>query len=181
MDFIEGLPKSKEKDNILVIVDQLTKFTHFIGLAHPYTAKEVAWVFLDQVIAVHGIPKTIIFDHDKIFTSLLWQELMKALRIKLNISTAYHPQSDGQTEWVNQSLETYLRRVCILQRKAWHRWLTLAQWWYNSSHHSFLKMSPFEALFGYKPPPLPTIGNHTSAASVEEYLQQGREVLQQLK
>ena len=72
MDFMEGLPKSKGRDSILVIVDRLTKFAHFIGLAHPYMAKEVARVFLDQVVVLQGIPKTIISDRDKIFTSLLW-------------------------------------------------------------------------------------------------------------
>ena len=72
MDLIEGLPKSEGKDIILVIVDRLTKFSHFIGLAHPYIAKEVARVFLDHVVALHGVPKTIILDRDKIFTSLLW-------------------------------------------------------------------------------------------------------------
>ena len=95
MDFIEGLSKSERKDNILVIIDRLTKFAHFIGLAHPYTAQEVVKVFMDQVVALHGVPKSIISDRDKIFTSPLWQELMKALGTKLNMSIAYHSQSDG--------------------------------------------------------------------------------------
>lgn len=177
MDFVEGLPRSEGRDNILVIVDRLTKFAHFIGLAHSYTAKEVARVFLDRVVALHGVSKTIISDRDKIFTSLLWQELTKAMGIKLGLSTAYHPQSDGQTERVNQSLEAYLRCICILQPKEWHRWLALAQWWHNSNHHSSLKTSPFEALFGYKPPLLPAMGEHTTAVAVEEYLQRRREVL----
>ena len=128
IDFVEGLPRLEGKDNILVVVDRLTKFAHFIELAHPYTTQEVARVFLDRVVALHGVPKFIISDRDKIFTSLLWQELMKALRTKLNTFTAYHPQSDGQTERVNQSLETYLRCVCIVQPKGWHRWLP----WPNS-------------------------------------------------
>ena len=126
MDFVEGLLKSEGRDNILVVVDWLTKFAHFI--AHPYIAKDVARAFLDRVVKLHGTPKYIILDRDRIFTSLMWQELMKALGTKLSMSTAYHPQSDGQTERVNKSLETYLRCVCLLQPKEWHRWLSLAQW-----------------------------------------------------
>ena len=114
MDFIEGLPKLEGKDIILVVVDRLTKFAHFIGLTHPYIAQEVARIFLDQVVKLHGIPESIVLGCDKIFTSLLWQELMKALGTKLNMSIAYHPQLDGQIERVNQSLETYFRCICFL-------------------------------------------------------------------
>ena len=90
MDLIEGLPKLEGKDNILVVVDRFTNFAHFIELTHPYTAQEVARIFLDQVVKLHGTPQFIVSDRDKIFTSLLWQELMKALGTKLNMSTAYH-------------------------------------------------------------------------------------------
>ena len=72
MDFVEGLPKSEGKNYIIVVVDQLTKFVHFIGLSHPYATQEVARVFLDQVIKLHGVPKTIISYRDKVFTSLFW-------------------------------------------------------------------------------------------------------------
>lgn len=96
------------------------------------------------------------------------------------MSTAYHPQTDGRTKRVNQGLETYLRCVSFLHPKSWHKWLSLAQWWYNSNHHTYLKMSPFEALFGYKLPILPAMGNYSTVATLEEYLQQ-RRVLQQLK
>ena len=95
MDFVEGLPKSKGRDSILVVVDRLTKIAHFIGLTPPYTAQEEARVFLDQVVKLHGTPKYIISNRDRIFTSMMWQELMKALGTKLSMSTAYHPQSDG--------------------------------------------------------------------------------------
>ena len=91
MDFIKGLLKSKGRDSILVVVDRLTKFAYFIGLTHRFTAQDVARLFLDQVVKVHGVPKTIISDRDKVFSSLLRQELMKALGTRLNMSTAYHP------------------------------------------------------------------------------------------
>ena len=100
-DFVEGLPKEEGKDNILVVVDRLTMFAHFIGLTHPYIAQEVGRAFLDQVVKLHGTPQSIILAHGRIFPSLMWQELMKALGTKLNMSIAYHPQSDGQTKRVN--------------------------------------------------------------------------------
>ena len=120
MDFIEGLPKSEGKDSILVVVDRLSKFAHFIGLAHPYTPQEVAKAFMDWVVALHGVPSTIVSDRDKIFTSIFWHEFLRSMGTELNMSTAYHPQSDKQTERVNQSLKTYLRCVCILQPRGWH-------------------------------------------------------------
>lgn len=176
MDFIEA-PKSKGKDSVLVVVDRFTKFAHFIGLAHPYMAQEVAKAFMDWIVALHRVPRFIISDRDKIFTNSFWQELMRSMGIKLNMSIAYHPQTDGQTKRVNQSLETYLRCIRILHPNQWRRWLALTQWWYNFTHHTTLKMSPFEANYGYMPPILPAIGGQAIAASVEEYLQQRRVVL----
>ena len=105
MDFVEGLPKSEGKDVIMVIVNQLTKFGHFLNLSHPFTAQEVARTFLDRVTSFHDIPKTIVSDRDKVFTSSLWQELFKKLGVGLCMSMAYHPQTDGQTEIMNQCLE----------------------------------------------------------------------------
>jgi len=97
MDFVEGLPKSEGKNCIIVVVDRLTKFAHFIGLSHLYTTQEVVRVFLDLVIKLHMVPKTIIFNHDKVFTSLFWQALWKNMVTKLSMSSAYYPQMDGQT------------------------------------------------------------------------------------
>jgi len=80
---------------------------------------------------------------------------MELLGIKLNLSTAYHPQTDGQTERVNQCVENYLRSMVFNQQKKWVRWLPMAEWWYNPNHHSSLNSTPFEALYGYVPPQLP--------------------------
>lgn len=103
----------------MVIMDRFIKYAHFIGLTHPYTAQEIAKVFLDQVVKLHRIPKAIVSDWDKIFTSLPWKESMGLLGIRLNMLTAYHSKFDGQTERVNQYLETYLRCACFLQPKSW--------------------------------------------------------------
>jgi len=108
MDFIEGLLKFEGKDTMLVIVDRLTKFAHSISLTHLFLASEVARVFLDSVGKFHGIPKRVVSDRDKIFTSSFWQELFRSMGVGLHFSTSYHPETNGQTERVNQCLEGYL-------------------------------------------------------------------------
>lgn len=152
MDFIEGLPSAQGKNVILVVVDKLSKYAHFLPLKHPYTAASVAGVYLSAVYKLHGMPVAIISDRDPVFTSLFWQELFKKCRVKLQMSTAYHPQSDGQTEVVNKCLENYLKCMCTLRPKEWVDWLPLAEYWYNTSFHSSLNCSPYQALYGQAPP-----------------------------
>jgi hypothetical protein len=94
MDFIEGLPLSEHANIILVVVDRLTKYAHFLALKHPYTASSVAKVYLDNIVKLHGVPLSIISDRDKVFTSVVWRALIKAVGTKLHYSTAYHPQTD---------------------------------------------------------------------------------------
>jgi hypothetical protein len=117
MDFVEGLPKSQGKDVILVIVDRLTKYAHFLPMAHPYTVHIVANLFLDNIFKLHGMPAVSVSDRDRIFTSKLWQEIFAALKVDLHFSSAYHPESDGQTERVNQCLEQYLRSMAFKEPK----------------------------------------------------------------
>ena len=119
IDFIEGLPKSNGKSVILVVVDQLSKYAYFGSLAHPYKASIVAQSFMDIIFKLHGIPETIVRDRDPTFTSHFWQELFKLQGTHLNMSSAYHPQTDGQTEIVNKCLETYLCCFASAQPGHW--------------------------------------------------------------
>ena len=151
MDFIEGLPKSAGYSVILVVVDRFTKYAHFLPLKHPFTASMVTQTFLDNVVKLHSLPNAIVSDRDKIFTSALWQNLFKGMHTKLNMSTAYHPQTDSQTERVNQCLETYLRCAVAASPTKWAQWLSLAEYWYNTSFHTAIGCTPFKALYGVEP------------------------------
>ena len=113
MDFITGLPKSGNKSVIMVIVDKISKYAHFYALPHPFTPALVDQSFMDQIFKLHGMPTSIVSDRDPIFTCRFWEAFQDALGTKLNFSTAYHPQSDGQTERVNRILEDLLHG-CIL-------------------------------------------------------------------
>lgn len=109
MDFIEGLPTSRSANCILVVVDKFSKFAHFLPIKHPFSTSRIASVFLDNIYKLHGLPQAIISDRDRVFTSNFWQKLFELTGTELKMSSAYHPQTDGQTERVNQCVETFLR------------------------------------------------------------------------
>jgi hypothetical protein len=114
MDFIVGLPNTSQKhDSIWVIIDRLTKTAHFLPVHTTYSAKKYAKVYLDQIVRLHGVPKTIISDRGAQFIARFWEQLQYPLGTKLIRSSTYHPQTDGQTERVNQILEDMLR-ACII-------------------------------------------------------------------
>jgi len=149
MDFIVGLPNtSQNHDSIWVIVDRLTKTAHFIPVNTTYSAKRYAEIYLDQIDRLHRVSKTIIYDRGALFVARFWEQLQESLVTKLIRSSAYHPQTDGQTERINQILEDMLRACAIQYGKNWDKCLALAEFSYNNSYQSSLQMAPFEALYG---------------------------------
>jgi hypothetical protein len=133
MDFIVGLPTSGNKSVIMVVVDHLSKYDHFCALQHSFTTSNVAQLFMDHVFKIHGMPHSIFFDRYLTFTSNFWQELFRLQGTQLHLSTAYHPQTNGQTKVVNKCLETYLRCFASERQNQWAQWLPLDEWWYNTS------------------------------------------------
>lgn len=182
MDFIEGLPRSKGVDTVLVVVDRFTKAAHFLALTHPFSALTVAELFLREVVKLHGFPASIISDRDKIFMSNFWRELFRLHGTQLRRSTAYHPQTDGQSEIVNKALETYLRCFINGQPRTWARWLAWAEFSYNTSPHMSTGMSPFKAVYGRDPPPLVRVSHgQTAVGSLEAQLQERDAILDDLR
>jgi hypothetical protein len=157
MDFVTQLPTSKDPvtgydyDAIFVIVDRYTKGAELIPFRHNYAAAQLAHVFIDRVVRHHGIPESIISDRDKLFTSNFWTTFLAAIGTKKKLSTAYHPQTDGQTERVNQTMETYLRIYCNQQQDNWVSLLPMAQIAYNNKLSEATGYSPFFANHGRQP------------------------------
>jgi hypothetical protein len=152
MDFITGLPNSCGYTVIMVVIDRLTKYSHFMAQKTDYTSKSVAETFMNQVVKLHGIPKSIVSDRDKVFTSSFWQNLFKLQGTSLAMSTAYHPQTDGQSEALNKCLEMYLRCFTFENPKGWYKLLPMAEYWYNTAFHTSAGMTPFKAVYGREPP-----------------------------
>lgn len=181
-DFITCLPKSEGKSVIMVVFDRLTKYAHFCALSHPFNASTVATAFTETVQKLHGTPKIIVSDRDPIFTRNFWTELFSCLGTQLAHSSSYHPQYDGKTEIVNKCLEGYLRCFVSDKQTQWVKWLTLAEWWYNTSFHMIAKMNPFMALYGYHPPSITSSLRYQSKVQeVEENIENQQQVLQLLK
>jgi hypothetical protein len=182
IDFITGLPKSKGFEAVLVVVDRLSKYSHFVLLKHPYSAKSIAELFAREVVRLHGIPNSIVSDRDPLFVSHFWMELFKLQGTKLKMSTAYHPETDGQTEVINRCLEGYLRCFASDHPKTWSAWIPWAEYWYNTTFHISIGKTPFEVVYGRPPPPLLRfLSNETKVAAVALELSERDEALKQLK
>ncbi|GKA83040.1 putative reverse transcriptase domain-containing protein [Tanacetum coccineum] len=135
MDFITKLPRtSSGQGAIWVIVDRLTKYAHFLAVREDYKTKKLARLYIIEIIARHGVPVSMISDHDSHFTSRLWQSLQKALGTQLDLSTAYHPQTNGQSECTIQTLEDMLRACVIDFGGKWDTHLPLVEFSYNNSY-----------------------------------------------
>jgi len=140
-----------EYNSIWIITNKLTKYRYYIPYKEASTVEDLTYAFLKTIISQHGLPKEIISDKNKLFTSKFWISLMAQLGTNHKLSTTYHPQTDEQTERLNQLLEQYLQSYIGFQQDDWVRLLPLAQFAYNSSPHASTKMSPFYANYGYEP------------------------------
>ncbi|CAL1407986.1 unnamed protein product [Linum trigynum] len=182
MDFIEGLPVSGGRSVLLVVVDRLCKYAHFMALLHPYTTRTVVEEFIQGVVRHHGIPGPIVCNRDAIFTSAFWNEFFQRTGTQINMSTAYHLQSDGQTEVVNMCVEKYRRCFAHQQPRLWHMFLPWVELWYNTSFHRTIDMSPYKALYGCEPPSIiPYREGDNRMEAVDQLLGRCDEVLRALK
>ena len=185
MNFVLVLPKTHRRhDSIFVVVDRFSKMAHFIPSSQTFDASRIVRIFLDQVVKLHGLPKTIVFDRDTLFTSYFWKTLWHLLGTKLNFSIAYHPQTDGQIEVINTSLGNLLRCLIRESLENWDLLLPHAKFAYNNSVNRSTGKSPFEIALGYKPRrpvdliPLPS--HAWVSESAESYAQHIKDLHQEI-
>jgi hypothetical protein len=151
MDFVTKLPRTKKgHDSIWVIVDRLTKSAHFLPMREDFNMERLALLYINEIVMRHGVPISIISDRDSRFTSRFWQSLQKAMGTRIDLSTSYHPQTDGQTERTIQTLEDMLRACVIEFGGSWDDHLPLVEFSYNNSYHTSIQCAPYEALYGRK-------------------------------
>ena len=187
LDFIVKLPSSKDPltrvlyDSILVIVDRFTKFAYFIPYQEASSVDALAYTFIRTIVSNHGMPQEIISDRGTVFTSNFWQSLTRQLGSKSKLSTAFHPQTDGQTERLNQILEQYLRSYVNYEQDDWVPLLPMAQFAYNSADTSTTKVSPFYANYGYEPEAYREPIEGTEAQSATERATKIRDLQKELR
>ena len=156
MDFVTGLPistdwKGDNYDSILVIVDRLTKMVHYEPVKITIDAPGLAEVIINVVVQHHGLPDSIVTDQGSFFTSKFWSLLCYFFGIKRRLSTAFHPQIDGQTERQNNTIEIYLRAFVNFEQNNWARLLPMAKFAYNNAKNASIGFTPFELNCGYYP------------------------------
>ena len=151
MDFVSGFPLTQRKHDVVwVIVDRLTKSAHFLPVRLEYSIDRLAELYVSEIVRLHGIPVSIVSDRDPQFMSRFWKELQSAFGKRLNFSTAFHPQTDAQSERLIQVLEDMLRGYVMEFSRSWDRYIPLMEFAYNNSFQSSIGMTPYEALYGRK-------------------------------
>jgi len=151
VDFITKLPVSKGHNLILVVCDRFSKMSHFVATTEKTTAEGLARLFRDNVWKLHGLPESVILDRGPQFVAELTRELNKMLGIETMLSTAYHPETDGQKERTNQELEQYLRMYVNHRQNNWAEWLAMVEFAFNNKVHTVTKMSPFQVNYEREP------------------------------
>jgi len=183
MDFIFGLPKSIHGNTgIWTIVDRFNKQAHFIPVKKTIKAHHMATLFISQVFKYHGLPQSIVFDRDPRMTSNFWKGLFENLGTKLNFSSAYHPQMDGQSEIVNSTILDLLKCYVneVHKRNQWEKYLLLVEYAYNNMVHSSTGKSPFEVIESKPKPPLMLKMKHNIFVA-DEYVRDIQESFQKIK
>ncbi|SOV08445.1 uncharacterized protein UDID_17393 [Ustilago sp. UG-2017a] len=177
LDFIEGLPPSRNYDSILVIVDRLTKFAILAPTYKTVTAKQTAVLLYRHMVRLFGYPDHMVSDRGRQFISGAWKAFAEQMGVKHSLSTAYHPQTDGQTERVNQVVEQYLRMYCNYEQNDWADLLDTAAFVYNNTVHNSIGVSPFFACYGWNPKAHPDIPQRLGVNDPGrfEYLMDGKE------
>jgi hypothetical protein len=160
MYFMEGLSRVNGKSVIFTVVDRFSKYAHFITLVHPYTTTIVAWAFFDGIVWLHGILSSIVSDQDPIFTSNFWRELFRLADVQLNLSSAFHPQSDRQSEATNKIIAMYLHCLTGDRPRQWLQWLPWVEFSYNTTYQASIKTTPFCVVYGRG---LPTLRAYTTS------------------
>jgi hypothetical protein len=151
MDFVVGLPRTpKGNDSVWVIVDRLTKVAHFVPVKTRYAIEKLAELYVEHILRLHGAPRSIVSDRGPQFVAKFWQSFHKLMGTTLNYSTAFNPQTNGQTERVNQVLEDMLRVCALTYITDWESSLPFVEFSYNNSFQASIRMAPFEALYGQK-------------------------------
>ncbi|KAH9686662.1 Endonuclease [Citrus sinensis] len=151
MDFVAGLPRTqKGHDGVWVVIDQFTKSAHFLPFKTTYSMDKLGSIYVAEIVRLHGVAVSIVSYRDSRFTSKFWTSLQHALGTKLNFSTTFHPQTDGQSERIIQTLEDMLR-ACVMEFKGnWDNYLPLMEFAYNNNYQASNEMAPYEALYGRK-------------------------------
>uniref|UniRef100_A0A670K5Z9 Gypsy retrotransposon integrase-like protein 1 n=1 Tax=Podarcis muralis TaxID=64176 RepID=A0A670K5Z9_PODMU len=182
IDFMTDLPKSRGKTAVMVVVDLLTKMCHFIACSHAVTAEETAQLFVNHIFRLHGAPSRVSSDRGKQFTSRFWRRLMNLLQVEVGFSTARHPETNGQAERANSTLQQYLRCYVNERQNDWVERLALAEFAYNNAEHVSTGMSLFLANYGCHPRPFPGRGEERwSVPAAEQFVEEMEALHQQLK
>ncbi|KAL4281717.1 hypothetical protein GQ457_03G008900 [Hibiscus cannabinus] len=182
MDFITALPKSNGNEAVMVVVDRFTKYGHFFALPRHFDSQYIAKLLIQGLVKLHGIPRSIVSDRDRIFVSEVWTELARLQGTELCMSSAYHPQTDGQTEALNRCLEMYLRCIAGDDPSKWEGYLAWAEYWYNTAYHASAGMTPFKALYGRDPPTILTyMDGDSTNTQLDQDLKERDQLLRELK
>ena len=148
MDFVTGLPRTHHQhDSVWVIIDRMTKSAYFLPVRTSYSTEDYAKLYIRELVRLHGVPLSIISDRGTQFTSHFWKAFQKGLGIQVHLSTAFHPQTDGQAKRTIQTLEDMLRACATEFKGSWDGHFPLIEFVYNNSYHSSIQMAPFEALY----------------------------------